>query len=651
MRLLLPQRFDVLGRSMDTNIVTQWLGLEAACDLVLWGPGLDGFVPGMPLDEVAEYVDADVVLLHDLHHAIPGLWSELWTGVERVRRPVVWHLVDFQSAIDQRRAVWERIRPAAVLICYAESNLQEDYADLLQRFGTSVLTVPWGYDAALFHPAATDAERDIDVLLSGADDHPGYEVRRRVKRAARALSGEFRVVELGHPGYWESTGLVQGRGQAQFADLLRRSRLATTGTGGCALMRKYWEAAGCGTIGVGDLPLDQPDSERFADAMLCIDSTWDEERIGEEMRRLLSDRDRCAELSERAIRAVSGCDHRERAHDYVAALASVALDGARERRPRPFPAAAQRSRKLCVAAEPAAVPTVRPDWIDAWAYGAPGASRTRRVEQALAGDEQIAVIAFDPDAALDAEALILARACTESGRVVLRPGIDPRGDVIAADWSAVAAPRAALVQALSDQRGRSGVEAALLALGAELGWLVLSPGGVYTDPASALARLALDPRPGPIQRALDQALTQQRLITAAELRGLAAAHGWGQPAPAAERIATAVTPQDPECELLEDAAFACFDPRVAADFTAIAEHARLGPEAAPLHIGVPVSAGIAVADALSLLAGWLTADGVDLDATPELLILERPMFEGELAWLADHAAAPASALSLQPAAA
>jgi hypothetical protein len=434
---------------------------------------------------------------------------------------------------------------------------------------------------------------------------------------------------------------VQGRGQAAFADLLRRSRLATTGTGGSALMRKYWEAAGCGTIGVGDLPLDQPDSERFADAMLCIDPSWDEKRIGEEMRRLLSDPDRCRELSERAARAVRGSDHRERAHDYVAALASVALDGRRERRPRPFPSAGPPIRKVCVTAEPAAVPTVRSDWIDAWASGAAGASRTRRVEQALAGDEQIAVIAFDPDAALAAEALILAGACRASGRIVLRPANDPRGDVLAVDWSAVAAPREALVRALSDQRGRSGLEAALLALGREVGWLVLSPGGVYTDPASALVRLALDPRPAGIQRALDQALAQQRSTTAAELRGLAAAHGWGQPAPSADRIAQTIAPQDPECELLNDAAFACFDPRVPADFAVIAEHARLGPGAAPLHIAVPISAGIAVGDALAVLGQWLTADGIDLDATPELVILERPMFEGELAWLADHAAAPA----------
>ncbi|MGH2873385.1 MAG: hypothetical protein ACRDL5_13115, partial [Solirubrobacteraceae bacterium] len=364
MRILMPQRFDVLGRSMDSNIVTQWLALEAACDAVLWGPGLDGYVAGMTLDEVAEHVDADVVLLPDFHHAVPGLWSELWAGAERCRRPVVWHLVDYLSAVEQRRAVWERIRPAAVLTCYAPSGLV-DYADLLERHGTSVLTVPWGYDADLFRPAAPESERDIDVLVSGADDHWCYEIRRRIKTAARSLAGEFRVLDLGHPGYWESTGVVLGRGQAQYGDLLRRSRLATTATGGAALMRKYWEAAGCGAIGVGDLPPDQPDSDRFADAMLQVDPSWEVDRIGYEMRRLLLDRDRCRALSRQAPEAVRGCDHRERAHDYVEALRAVALAGTRARRPRPFAPPAP-FLKLCVAAEPAAVPSVRPGWIDAW---------------------------------------------------------------------------------------------------------------------------------------------------------------------------------------------------------------------------------------------------------------------------------------------
>ncbi|MGH2874001.1 MAG: hypothetical protein ACRDL5_16265, partial [Solirubrobacteraceae bacterium] len=101
-----------------------------------------------------------------------------------------------------------------------------------------------------------------------------------------------------------------------------------------------------------------------------------------------------------------------------------------------------------------------------------------------------------------------------------------------------------------------------------------------------------------------------------------------------EPAAAALRPaQDPECELLPDAAFAVFDPRAPVTAAAIAAHAQLGPAGPPLQIGVPISAGVPVAEALPLLAQALTLGGVDLDATPQLAILERPLFEAEIAWL------------------
>src|SRR3954471_14617877 len=115
LRVLMPQRLDVTASAMDANINDQWYWLADACDLVFWGPGLDGFVPGMPLDEVAEHVDADVVVLPDFMHAISGVWAQLWEGAERVRRPVVWKLGDIGSAVAERRAVWERVQPRAIL--------------------------------------------------------------------------------------------------------------------------------------------------------------------------------------------------------------------------------------------------------------------------------------------------------------------------------------------------------------------------------------------------------------------------------------------------------------------------------------------------------------------------------------------------------
>ena len=640
MRVLMPQRFDVLSRSMDTSIVSQWLGLQDACDLVLWGPALDGFVPGMPLDEVAEHVDADVVLLPDLHHAIPGLWADLWEGAERCRRPVVYNLGDFGSEVSKRRAMWERIRPTALLLQYSPSVLSPfGYDDLFERLGTSALVVPMGFDAVQFCAPPAGAERDIDLLLAGCEDPAIYPVRTAVRAAAARLADEFTIVDISHPGYWETFG-IQGRGQAHYADLLRRTRLALTGTGFSALMRKYWEVAGCGAIGVGDLPAGEPDGERFTDAMLQIDPAWGEERIADEIRTLLSDRRRCDELSRQATRAAKGCDHRDRGALYAQALATVARKGARAHRPRPAPPAAS-ALQVCAAPDPAAVPSVRSDWVDIWSLGAPGASRTRRTELAMAGDQDVVILAFDPDAALEADALVLATACRRSGQVVVRPGQQRGGDLLTTEWSAIAAPRDALRGALGAERGRAGVEAAVIGLGGQIGWEILD-GPAYADPASALMRLSLDASSPGMEHALSQALNQRRPTTASELAGVYTAARPGAPTlVAGVHPDSARPPQDPECDLLDGGAFMRFDPRDPGDQAAVVRYAQQGPQAPPLHIGVPLSAGVSVTDAFSLLAAALEQAGVDLDRGPDLAVLERPLFEAELAWLTAELRAPA----------
>ena len=655
LRVLMPQRFDVLSRAMDTNVVAQWHFLAEACDLVLWGPGLSGYVPGRPLDQVAEDVDADVVLLPDFHHAIPGLWDELWAGAERCRRPVVWHLTDWGSAIEQRREVWRRIRPAAVLINNVESRLV-DYADLRQELGTQVLSVQWGFDRALFHPPADDAPaRDIDLLVCGADQPESvYPARGAVKRAARALADRWRVVDLSHPGYWEWTGVAAGRGQAQFADLLRRTRLVTTGTAFGSLPRKYLEAAACGAVGVGDLPLDEPEADRLAEVMLAVDPDWPEERMTAEMDALLRDAERLRSLAARGPHAVAHLDHRERAHAYTEALASVASGERRERRPRPFPAAAP--AVLAVAApEPPEVPSTRTDWHDVWRFGTAGASRTRRLEALLADEEtDVCVVALDPDAARDVDALVLAEACRANGAIAVRPagevaaGSDPR----LASWALVAAPRELLLEELGERHGRTGIEQALIALGDRVGWN-LGPGGAFSDVASELTRLHAAHVSGtPIDHLLPQAvaahhrsLREGRLRTARELAGwLGASAGVTLDRPAAP--GTAGPAQDPELDEARAAQqVALYDPADPLTSAAIAAHATRGHGAPELLIALPVAGGLSPEAALPILAADLEAAGVDLDHCADLVLLERPLWDAELAWLAERrvtgAASPA----------
>lgn len=259
----------------------------------------------------------------------------------------------------------------------------------------------------------------------------------------------------------------------------------------------------------------------------------------------------------------------------------------------------------------------------------------------MAGDQDVVILAFDPDAALEADALVLATACRRSGQVVVRPGQQRGGDLLTTEWSAIAAPRDALRGALGAERGRAGVEAAVIGLGGQIGWEILD-GPAYADPASALMRLSLDASSPGMEHALSQALNQRRPTTASELAGVYTAARPGAPTlVAGVHPDSARPPQDPECDLLDGGAFMRFDPRDPGDQAAVVRYAQQGPQAPPLHIGVPLSAGVSVTDAFSLLAAALEQAGVDLDRGPDLAVLERPLFEAELAWLTAELRAPA----------
>ncbi len=657
LRVLIPQRLDVLSVAMDANVVDQWLWLEQACDLVLWGPGLDGYVAGRPLDAVARDVDADLILLPDFHHGVPGLWDRLWPGAERAHCPVVFHLGDFGSALDQRREVIERYQPDAVLLSYPPSRL-DAYGDVLERHGVRSLVVPWGFDASLF-AGEPRGDRDIDLLVCGCETPESvYPVRVRVKRAARSLADRYHVVDLDHPGYWETSPFVGGRGQAQFADLLRRTKVATTGLAFGCLSRKYYEAAAAGAVGVGDLPADEQDAARFADCSLVVDPSWDEDRIAAELVSVLDDPARLNALSSAATEATAGCDHRERAHAYAQAFATLVGDARRSHRPRPVPPAAP--LLVGAAPEPERVPTLRRDWEDIWTVGPAGASRTRRLQAAVEnGNADVCVVALDPDAARHADALLLAARCRASGRVVVRPAAGGPTHPGLAPWAAVAAPRGPLLDELRQRRGRCGPEEALFALIRSIGVEVVGGAG-FSDPAPAITRLyALADAEMPVDPAVvlhevllttARAAQEGRVRAARELAGVARLR-WSA------AVDLNLSHADPEPPPMQDPElivgpppgthFALFDPADPASGAAIAAHAALGPGAPALAVGVPVTAGVAPDAALAALAMVLQSANVDLDACADIALLERPLWDGEVAWLADRCASPEGVADLR----
>jgi hypothetical protein len=153
-----------------------------------------------------------------------------------------------------------------------------------------------------------------------------------------------------------------------------------------------------------------------------------------------------------------------------------------------------------------------------------------------------------------------------------------------------------------------------------------------------------------VDAAYDRALAERRLRLARELAGwvrpsghhLIVPMGPAQPAPAAE---------DPELRDPPPAGGLLFvlDQGDAAGLDLLAGHARLGPEAEPVHVAVPFAAGLQLADGLEWLAGELEARRVDLGSCCDIVLLERPLWEAELIWLRERSAMLEECVRLRPA--
>lgn len=154
-------------------------------------------------------------------------------------------------------------------------------------------------------------------------------------------------------------------------------------------------------------------------------------------------------------------------------------------------------------------------------------------------------------------------------------------------WALVAAPRAALLAALPADDAWFGVESAVLSLAAE-GPAVVLPGGSFVEPGA--------------KHAWTTAVVESGAMSPPLL---------SEPPGPGER-------------------FVLFDPAQPATTATIVSHGRRGASASPLAIGVGVRSGISVEQAFAAIVGALRSGGVDLDRSPDMRILERPLWTIEV---------------------
>lgn len=594
LRVLMPYCLDYFARSMDTTLATMWLAMAAACDMHFWGPGFPDYDPARTIDEVAHELSPDIVLLPDLHHATPGLWDDLLVGIEGVTCPTVLFMSDPLSALEDRLAHVRRLRPTALLGLGAEAGYAA-YDELLAELDCELLVRPLGHDPALFHAPDPGAERDIDLLVCGATGGTAYPVRSRIKQAAAQLAAEWNVVDIGHPGYWEcvSTSPVR-RGQPAFAELLHRSRLVVTGTTYEILSAKYYEVAACGAVGVGDLP-SQVGADELRGAMLEVGRDDDLATIVDAMRALLEDPARIDAMGVRALAAARATDVTARARYTVELLTGLharRADAATATRvaQRP-PQRLVDPLRICARVDPAA-PPARRDWhvLD----GAP-TDQADDLRTLLRGSRhEQCVLAFDPDAAVTADALLLAELARSTRAVAIRPAASG-STPLEQGFCCVALDRTRLLDALGDAGGVGAIEAAI--------WRLLD-----SDAAVTLAH------PG-----FDTPAVHARRMCGAVDAGIAGADAASEPRLHHRRI--------------PGARFARLDPTDRASLEHATDLLRAGFAAAPVELGVPVRCGLTLEQAGAALERHLESIGLDVDQCSDVVVLERPLSDAELTWL------------------
>ncbi len=526
-----------------------WLQQQHACDLVFWGPGFTGYHPG-PLDEIVEELDCDAVLLPDLHHAIPGLWDELWIGADRCRVPVVMFVSDPGSAVGPRTDAIRMTRPS-LLLTLGPVEAYADYDAVRREVGADILQRPLGFDPDLFTEGdgIDTPDRDIDILVAGAADAEAYVIRRRIQIACRDLAPTRRVMDLTHPGYWEISGrslfnasrvfhpsvitawlrlLRSGgisipesfrrfrvhrqkeaqrsrlresllpapteHGQAAFAGLLRRSKLVVTGTTFGIVAEKYYEAAGCGAIGIGDLP-PQPGADEVRPAMLVVGPDDDEDAIREQVEALLDDAERQDTCRQAARRLAASTSHLERARLVVRQLVEKIGYTHREHRPLPFRQIAFEQEYVgAVVQTDAMAPASRTTWQD---LRDPTTAGTDLRDVLRASDRGYAAVALSGEAALPPDIHLLVEAAHQSRPALACRPAEPTdrvsggsGELARYGWCMVVAPRDTLLTFLDDRGTTTALDVATAVLAyADANGVTLLEGPGFDEPGARALRL------------------------------------------------------------------------------------------------------------------------------------------------------------------
>lgn len=163
-------------------------------------------------------------------------------------------------------------------------------------------------------PSSRIDNRPIDILVTGALAPPVYPLRCRLADMIRkGMFSKYNCKIRNHPNYWIDNSENQ---QKDYINALQNSKLTVA----CSSifkyrLSKYSEYPACGSVLLGDLPLESDDVLKEIESYsIIIDNSWSDKQIVERVEFYLGNKDLLEEKKQNGLRII---DEKYRVKNYV----------------------------------------------------------------------------------------------------------------------------------------------------------------------------------------------------------------------------------------------------------------------------------------------------------------------------------------------
>ncbi len=249
-RLLVVANVNFLGSRLDRNQFYRYEALGRRPGVILFGPGIEGYRPGMVVSEaicVACGGQCPDFILHGVDLKESGV--PLLGQLSHAPCPTIIELMDSWARPDRQAAfIREQRFCIGLLVVWHHRHFYQQ-----QCPETEFLWTPNAVNTQLFKDYSEP--KRYDVLLYGMIEMHTYPLRTRLASLLHK-AGDLRFRHIAHPGYYpspaEADSVIAG---ASLSREINRAwiAIATSSIYGC-MMTKYFEIAASRALIAGDMP-------------------------------------------------------------------------------------------------------------------------------------------------------------------------------------------------------------------------------------------------------------------------------------------------------------------------------------------------------------------------------------------------------------